>query len=704
MQVTAVVGASGFVGRHVAEALEHRGDRVIRISAPRLDSVSPSRALEAPRRHENLVSELAVQFSNADAIICCAGNPDASAHDEGLLFAANAAVAGIVAAAARLAGAQRLVHVSSAVVQGRLPELNSEPEYDTFSPYSRSKKAGEEAVARYGPESTVIYRPPAVHAPSRRVSQRIGSLARSPLAMVAAPGSAPTPQTLIGNVASAISFLADLNNTPPRIVHHPSEHMTTAGLLTALGGKRPRSLPAPVANAIVLAANTLTKTLIPARQADARRVELLLLGQRQAPSWLDSAGWKPELGKEAWLHLGEQIQLPANARPTAVVSTTIPMTTNDFHRDVIRMLQPTHDVHVISSPGEDLDELASDMGVAIHPLPMNREITPRADIRAFLSWMKLIRTIHPDVLFTASPKSSLLGQVAGKALRVPSRLYYCGGLRLEGESGPRRTILILAERLTCACANAVVVNSPSLKRKALQLHLFDEAKLSSTEPGSSHGINAQRFRPVSDTRTMRARLGLKEGVPVVGFVGRLTHDKGIDTLLRALSGINRTERPFQLLVVGPQIDFDSQAYAEKLEKSGIPLTMTGRVRDPENIYPCIDVHVLPSLREGFPNVVLEASACGIPTVTTDATGCIDSVINGTTGYIVPTGDASKLRSAILELLQDEPKRLEMGLAAHHWVVDAFRPEVVARSMLAPLNLPLSSLYDGDTPSTAVQSR
>jgi len=135
-------------------------------------------------------------------------------------------------------------------------------------------------------------------------------------------------------------------------------------------------------------------------------------------------------------------------------------------------------------------------------------------------------------------------------------------------------------------------------------------------------------------------------------------------------------------VVGAQDEPDSAIYLDILKSIGEHVFAVGAVDDVRPYFALMDVHVLPSLREGFPNVVLEASAMGLPTISTDATGAIDSVRDGETGIIVKTQDASKLADAIKTLVRDQDKASRYGVAARNWVIADFQPEAVVRSLLA----------------------
>lgn len=287
----AVVGASGFVGSAVVRQLAARGIDTLPIVAPRVvGTVGAKPPLEAT------VSALSECLEDATCVVNAAGVADALEHKAGTLDGANGLLPGLLARACLQRGV-RLVHVSSAAVQGRLA-LDSTERYEPFSAYSRSKVLGEHAALAPGGD-VCVFRPPGVHAPSRRVTQSVISLARSPLSSVAAPGTDNAPHAQLVNVADAICFLALHASPLPPIVHLPSEGLGTAALLTALGGDRPTLVPRAVAR-FVSESLRLTSRLNHRVAGHARRLEILWFGQQQADSWLSTVGWTPPMGVEGW--------------------------------------------------------------------------------------------------------------------------------------------------------------------------------------------------------------------------------------------------------------------------------------------------------------------------------------------------------------------------------------------------------------------
>lgn len=293
-----VVGASGFVGGHVVEALSRRGAEVRRVQAPRVQI-----AMSAEQRQAHL-QRLRATINGYPVVVNAAGVSDATGVSK-VLTEANQLMPALVADVTRATGA-RLIHISSAAVQGRKAVLDSTLAWRPFSPYSASKAEGERALLGAG-DHVCIYRPPGVHGTDRSVTRTLVRLACSSFSSVASPGELNTPQALAENVGDAVAFLATSRRTLPSIVHHPSEGLTTASLLTALGGRPPRMIPAPVALATVRAMYVAAHARA-GLEGQARRLEVLWFGQEQAPSWLSEAGWQAPVTHEGWRSLGLRIR------------------------------------------------------------------------------------------------------------------------------------------------------------------------------------------------------------------------------------------------------------------------------------------------------------------------------------------------------------------------------------------------------------
>ena len=328
-------------------------------------------------------------------------------------------------------------------------------------------------------------------------------------------------------------------------------------------------------------------------------------------------------------------------------------------------------VSLLSAPGELLEETGRTEQVDAFAIPMERGISPVRDAVAFIRIWRLLRRLKPDIVEFSTPKAGLLGIVAARMCGIPARIYFLRGLKLETSRGYLRMLLLWAERVASGCADLVVCNSRSLRERALSLGIAPASKLVLLGEGSSNGVNLTRFAP-GDT-SVRRQLGIPHDAPVVGFSGRLTADKGLPELLEAFAVILRSVPDAYLLLVGW---FDAAEDAlecsvrERIE--GHPrIVCTGFVEDAAPYYRAMDLLVLPSWREGFPNVVLEAAATGVPVIATHCTGSCDAVIPEVTGLLVPIGSPQAISEAVLSLLGDPDRCKRMSAAARAWVAENY---------------------------------
>jgi glycosyltransferase involved in cell wall biosynthesis len=328
-------------------------------------------------------------------------------------------------------------------------------------------------------------------------------------------------------------------------------------------------------------------------------------------------------------------------------------------------------VTLVASPGELLQKTAICEGVESIALPIQREIAPVADIVSLVRLWWLLQRLRPDITEFSTPKAGLLGTLAAMLAGVPTRVYMLRGLKLETCTGLKRRILLAAERAAAACAHVVLCNSASLQKKALDLGLAPESKLQILGDGSSNGVDADRFSP--GPSSVRQQFGLPQSARVIGFVGRLTRDKGLPELMEAFDAILEAEPETWLLLVGW---FDASEDALGLDaRERITchrrVVMTGFVADTAPYFRAMDVLVLPTWREGFPNVVLEAAATEIPVVTTLCTGSRDAVVPEVTGLLIPAGYPEAISEAVLKLLRDRRRCRRMGKAGRAWVLGHF---------------------------------
>lgn len=375
-------------------------------------------------------------------------------------------------------------------------------------------------------------------------------------------------------------------------------------------------------------------------------------------------------------------------KPRLLHVVTSPMGAETMLRGQLRFLREEgFEVYVASSPGGGLNRVAASDGVTAFAVPMEREIAPLRDVVSLWRLWRLMRRLRPDVCHVGTPKAGLLGGLAALLAGVQRRFYTLHGLRLETATGLRRAILTRAERISCRLAHRVICVSKSLAERAIELGLVEASKTRIVASGSANGVDVSRFDCTAlrqaGARRVRRGLGLPAEATVVGFVGRLSRDKGIAELIDAFQQLEDGFSGLRLLLVGCFETSDPvPAWVEASIRANPRIVHTGFVDDPSPLYQLMDVVVLPSYREGFPTVALEAAAAGKPIVATRVTGTQDAVVDGESGLLTPARDSFALAKAIGVLLEDRTRAARMGLAARRRVEREFPPERVWEGLLA----------------------
>ncbi len=342
-------------------------------------------------------------------------------------------------------------------------------------------------------------------------------------------------------------------------------------------------------------------------------------------------------------------------------------------------------VTAIASPGPELWRAADSQQITARAIPIPREINPTRDLIALFRMHRVLRQIRPDIVNAGTPKAGLLGMLAARLSQVPVRIYTQRGLRLETVSGLKQRVLTLAERRACDSAHRVVCVSNSLRRQSLCRKLTTPEKAVVLANGSSSGVDAQRFGtpPQSNVlKSLRERFRLPFGAPVVGFVGRLTRDKGIAELYRAVNQLRQSHPETRLLLVG-EFEAGDPVDAQTVQslRQDARTSITGTVADASPFYHLMTVLGFPSFREGFPNAPLEAACAGVPSVAFAATGTVDAIQDEVTGALVPFGNVTLFANALKRYLDNSEIRLLHGRAAMRRATTEFAPQLIWTNLL-----------------------
>lgn len=340
------------------------------------------------------------------------------------------------------------------------------------------------------------------------------------------------------------------------------------------------------------------------------------------------------------------------------------------------------DVHVMTSPGQYLERFAQEEGAQAHAIPMERRITPLKDLVSLFRIVGALRRVKPDVVHASTPKGGLLGTIAARMAGVPVVIYHIRGLAFTGGGTVQRTLLKTTERIAAKLAHRVLCVSKSVRDEAVAEGIVAWEKTVVLGAGSSNGVAAQtRFNPAlvapGTREAIRKQFGIPQDAVVVGFVGRLVKDKGVVELADAWESVSRKHPNAWLLIIGPWEPRDPvpQATREKLE-SGSQIAFAGEQEEMAPFYSAMDLVALPTYREGFPNVPLEAAAMQLPSVVTQVTGCVDAVVHGVTGTIVPPRDVASLADAISAYVENGELRRRHGNSGRERVLREFEPKAV----------------------------
>jgi glycosyltransferase involved in cell wall biosynthesis len=377
---------------------------------------------------------------------------------------------------------------------------------------------------------------------------------------------------------------------------------------------------------------------------------------------------------------------PGAVRRLCVVHvTTVPETLQFLNGQAAFLRERGVEMRAITSPGPALDVFAAAEQVECFGVPMERRFAPLHDLVAVVQLWRLLRALRPDVVDAHTPKGGLLGMAAAWLAGVPIRIYHLHGLRLETSRGARRAIMRTAERFTATLAHRVLCVSQSVAAAAAGEGVVAPGRARVLGAGSINGVDATRFRPADreSRRAARAALGLPPDARVIGFVGRLGRDKGIAELAAAWGTIREQLPDVRLLLVGPDEPNDPPPPGVIPALRSDPRVLAPGVDwDTPKYYRAMDIVALPTYREGFPVVPLEAAAMGLPVVATRVTGCVDAVVDGVTGTLVAPRDAAALAAALRAYLADPALRARHGEAGRARALRDFEPRAIWEALHA----------------------
>ena len=338
--------------------------------------------------------------------------------------------------------------------------------------------------------------------------------------------------------------------------------------------------------------------------------------------------------------------------------TTVPLSLEKLLENQARFFSKHFDITLVSSDKNKLKEIANNQGVDYFPLGLTRKITPLQDLLCLIRFTFFLRKVKPHIVHTHTPKAGVIGMIAAYIVRVPVRMHTVAGLPLMESTGFKRSVLNLVERITYFCATHVYPNSKGLQDFIIQHEFCDQQKLKILGAGSSNGIDTSYFDPKQITtnqkHALKKELNIEPTDFIFSFVGRLVGDKGINELIQAFVSVSKKQTATKLILVG-HIEADLDPLLPKTLHSiefNENIIEVGFQKDIRPYLAITDAFTFPSYREGFPNVLLQANAMGIPCIVSNINGSNEIIKEGNNGIIVPLKDTETLHQKMVLLLEN----------------------------------------------------
>ena len=339
--------------------------------------------------------------------------------------------------------------------------------------------------------------------------------------------------------------------------------------------------------------------------------------------------------------------------------TTVPISLDKLLSGQLAFMNQFYEVFGVSSEKEYLEKVGQKENIEVFHVEMTRKITPIKDLISVSKLYRFFKKQKPFIVHTHTPKAGTVGMLAAKLAGVPNRLHTIAGLPLLEATGNKRTLLNFVEKVTYSCATKIYPNSFGLNEIILQEKFCTPDKLKVIGNGSTNGIDTSFFTAEkysqNDCDVLKEKLEILTDDFVFIFVGRLVSDKGINELIDAFKKINGLNTNIKLLLVGPletELDPLQTKTIQEIENNKSIISV-GYQNDVRPYFAISNVLVFPSYREGFPNVVMQAGAMGLPSIVSNINGCNEIIIDNQNGMIIPVKNTNAIFEAMKIYLENK---------------------------------------------------
>jgi glycosyltransferase involved in cell wall biosynthesis len=370
------------------------------------------------------------------------------------------------------------------------------------------------------------------------------------------------------------------------------------------------------------------------------------------------------------------------------IISTIPTTIKAFFGDQLRFLHENdYDITVVTSSVIGMQDYGSPLpdSIQLRTVKMSRTISPFEDFRAFKEVLKILKEGKFDIVQYVTPKAALLGSMASFFAKVPVRLYLMWGLYYVTLAGFKKFIFKNIERIICSCSTAIAPDSKGNVKFAVEEGLCRADKIGVVGNGSANGVDTEKFDPdklSEEGKRIRAELKIPETAKVFGCIAAIVGDKGINELMEAFQIVSQKYSDVYLLYIGQTTEKDPVKSATLEIINNHPrIIHLGWQTQPEKYMAAMDIFVLPTYREGFGVVNIEASAMRLPVISTDVPGPQESIVNGETGILVPAKEVEPLIEAMSCFLDDPIYAKKLGEAGRKRVQDFYEQKKLWQAIL-----------------------
>lgn len=359
-----------------------------------------------------------------------------------------------------------------------------------------------------------------------------------------------------------------------------------------------------------------------------------------------------------------------------VVST--PMTVKAFLLKHIDILSKEYEITIVSNSNLDLYQEYKIKCLSKY-IPINRKINFLEDIKSIIILYRFLKKENFNLVLSVSPKAGLISSVSSFLARIENRIHFFTGQVWATKHGLFRFILKSVDRLIAMLNTNNLVDSPSQKEFLIKENIANKNKVTVLLYGSISGVDVNKFSFNEEIRLeLKNKYKIENSDIVFMFIGRLNTDKGIFDLVRAFDKVLKEYENVKLFLIGPDEENIENQICEFLKFKNV--IRIDYVSNPQEILNIADILVLPSYREGFGTIVIEAASMGIPCIASDIYGLNDAIVNNETGLLHKVKDVDDMIEKYEYLIKNKNKIEEYGVNAKIRVYNNFKDEQLSNEL------------------------